>query len=266
MPEPVLITILGTLAAAVLMFAVWLYQIRSRNASAVDVAWSFGVGAFGCGALALGDGDTTRRLVVGLLLGLWSLRLGSYLLFDRLLVHREEDGRYALLREEKGADWNRWALSFFGAQAVFVTLFALPAITLAYDPRPFGTVTDFAGIALWVLALGGESVADRQLARWRSNPANQGRTCRAGLWRYSRHPNYFFECLHWGGYALIAAGSAYWWIPAAHVVVVFLLVRFMTGVPYTERRALITRGDDYRAYQRTTSTLIPWFPRQETSS
>lgn len=262
MPEPILVVLLGTAAAALLMFAVWCWQLRSRNASAVDVAWSFAVGAFGCTALAVGDGDPTRRLVVGALLAVWSARLGTYLLVDRLLVHRTEDGRYALLRRSKGPAWNRWALGFFAAQALFVTLFALPAVTLAYDPRPFGSAFDLAGVALWFLALGGEALADRQLAAWRRDPDNAGRTCRAGLWRYSRHPNYFFECLHWGGYALIAVGSAWWWIPAAHVVVVFLLVRFVTGLPYTEKRALLTRGDDYRAYQRSTSALIPWFPKE----
>jgi len=142
-----------------------------------------------------------------------------------------------------------------------VLLFALPALGLASDPRPFGQPTDWLGLALWPLALGGEAVADRQLAAWRKDPANRRRTCRRGLWRWSRHPNYFFEWLHWGSYALIAVGGPYWWLPAAHLAVVFVLVRFVTGVPYTEQRAIESRGDDYRAYQRDTNALIPWFPK-----
>lgn len=250
----------------VVMFLVWLWQRHSRNASAVDVAWTFGVGAGAIAACALGDGDETRRLVVALLYGIWSLRLGVHLAWDRLFVHREEDGRYAMLREEKGENWNTWALMFFAAQAVFVVLFTIPALALAFDPRPFGLPLDYAAIGIWVGALTGEAVADRQLAKWRSNPENRGKTCRAGLWHYSRHPNYFFEWLHWFAYLALAIGGALWWLPLAHVAVVLFLILFMTGIPYTEQRALKTRGDDYRAYQRSTSPFIPWFPKQEHSS
>jgi len=147
-------------------------------------------------------------------------------------------------------------------QALFVLLFALPGVTLAYDARAFGTPWDWAGVALWPLALGGEWLADRQLAAWRKDPDSKGKTCRRGLWAYSRHPNYFFEWLHWGSYALIAIGGGWWWIPAAHLVVVFVLVRFVTGVPYTEQRALESRGDDYRAYQREVNALIPGPPKR----
>ena len=116
---------------------------------------------------------------------------------------------------------------------------------------------DAIAVGWWFATLGLVALADRQLARWRSDPANRGRTCRGGLWRYSRHPNYFFEWLHWFAYVALAWGGPHgpWTLAVPALLLVLLL--FVTGIPYTEARALKTRGDDYRAYQRETSVFIP---------
>lgn len=106
----------------------------------------------------------------------------------------------------------------------------------------------------------GERVADAQLKRWRRNPANKGSTCRPALWRYSRHPNYFFEWLHWWGYVLLTAGSLHMIAALLGPVVMLIFLFRITGTPYTEKQALRSRGDDYRDYQRTTSACFPWFP------
>ena len=92
---------------------------------------------------------------------------------------------------------------------------------------------------------------------------NKGKTCRAGLWSWSRHPNYFFEWLHWLTYVVLAAGSPLWWLALAGPVVMYLFLRYVSGIPYTEQQALRTRGDDYRDYQRTTPMLFPWFPKSD---
>ena len=108
-----------------------------------------------------------------------------------------------------------------------------------------------------------ELPADRQLARFKADPANAGLTCRVGLWRWSRHPNYFFEWLHWWSYCAFAVGSGWWWWTTLVGPVVMLTLLFkVTGIPATEAQAIRTRGDDYRAYQRTTSPFIPWFPKE----
>ncbi|MDE2345901.1 MAG: DUF1295 domain-containing protein, partial [Gammaproteobacteria bacterium] len=107
----------------------------------------------------------------------------------------------------------------------------------------------------------GESIADLQLARFRANPANRGRTCRHGLWRYSRHPNYFFEWLHWFAYVCLAIGSPIAWLAWSGPVVMYVFLRWISGIPYTEAQALRSRGDDYRAYQQSTPMLLPWFPK-----
>lgn len=262
---PIFTLIMLTSAAAGLMFAMWLHARSSRNATAVDVAWSFSIGVAAIIAAALGDGDLVRRLVVGGLGAAWSLRLGGHLLFDRLRRHRgEEDGRYVMLREKLGDRIDIWLLGFFMLQALVVAIFAIPFAYLAMDTRPFGTVWDIAGVVIGLGAIVGEAIADRQLGVWRANPDNKGKTCRAGLWRYSRHPNYFFEWLHWLAYPLLAIGAApqLWWAALVVPPIELLLLTRVTGIPPTEARALVTRGDDYRAYQATTSAFVPWFPRR----
>lgn len=247
--------------SAGLMLILWAWQVRSRDASVVDVAWAYGVGVVAIAALALGDGDPLRRLVLALVVGAWSLRLGTYLLRDRMLRATGEDGRYAHWRAISGPRWNRIAFGFFQAQAVFIVLFALPPLVLAGDPRPFGGVADLAGLALWGIGLLVETAADAQLARWRHDPANRGRTCRHGLWRYSRHPNYFGEWLQWCAWPLFAVGGlapAWLW---AHPALVLAFLLLLTGIPHTERRALASRGEDYRRYRVATSPFIPWPPR-----
>jgi steroid 5-alpha reductase family enzyme len=128
------------------------------------------------------------------------------------------------------------------------------------NPAAPPTPWDAAGVVLWLGAVTGEAVADRQLERFRADPANRGRTCRVGLWSWSRHPNYFFEWLHWWAFALLAVGSPFAWIAAlAPLLMLYSLLR-VTGIPATEARALETRGDDYRDYQRTTSAFVPLPP------
>lgn len=112
------------------------------------------------------------------------------------------------------------------------------------------------------MGFGGVALADWQLARFKSQADSRGKTCRAGLWRYSRHPNYFFEWLHWCAYLLLALGGPYSWLAAITPLVLLYFLLFVTGIPPTEKQALASRGDDYRDYQRTTSPFVPWFPRK----
>jgi steroid 5-alpha reductase family enzyme len=109
----------------------------------------------------------------------------------------------------------------------------------------------------------GEWTADRQLARFRADPANRGKTCRAGLWRSSRHPNYFFQSLFWWTFVLLSVGAPHAWLTLISPLIILFLILKVTGIPPTEERALQSRGEDYRAYQRTTSAFIPWFPRRD---
>ena len=129
------------------------------------------------------------------------------------------------------------------------------------NTAPAFSIWEWCGLALYVLAIGGEWMADRQLTRFRNDPDNRGRTCRTGLWRYSRHPNYFFESLHWWAYVVMAIGLPSWWLTLIAPVLMTISLLFVSGIPLAEAQALASRGDDYRDYQRRTSPFIPWFPK-----
>lgn len=144
------------------------------------------------------------RVALGLLGGLWGSRLALHLW--RRVRSEPEDGRYRYLREHWQSHQGK-IFGFFMAQALLVVLFALPFAAVAANSHAGLTPWTVAAALAWLLSVGGESLADRQLARFRADPANKGRTCREGLWRYSRHPNYFFEWLHWFTYVLLAVGS-----------------------------------------------------------
>ena len=248
------ITAIGLSLACVLG---WLVEIRTRNAGHADVIWAWGLTAAALFYLVMGDGALEARLAAGVLVLIWGVRLGSHVL-HRVLTE-PEDGRYQAMRERLGRHVHAFHLFFFLMQGLLAWLFSLPhwVISGASDS---GLLWPLLGLSVGLMALAGEALADRQLARWRSDPANQGKTCRQGLWRYSRHPNYFFEWLHWFSYPLIAVGTpgAVWlWLAP---VAMFLFLWFVTGIPYTEKQALKSRGEDYRHYQRTTSAFFPWRP------
>lgn len=250
-------------ALCAVMLVLWWVQTRTRDASSVDAAWALGIAGAAVTYGFSGDGDQLRRWVIAGLAGAWGLRLGLHLLLDRVLHATAEDGRYRAMRDHWGVSANLNFAWFYQAQAAAALLFSVPMLVGSHDPRPLG-LFDVAAIGWWVVTLLLVAVADRQLARWRADPANHGRTCRGGLWRFSRHPNYFFEWLHWFAYVALAWGGPGGPYTLAIPALLLVLLLFVTGIPYVEARALKTRGDDYRAYQRETSVFVPWFSRSST--
>ncbi|MEO9079801.1 MAG: DUF1295 domain-containing protein [Rhodanobacter sp.] len=246
------------LLAAAMMALGWQWQRSRSNAGIVDVLWAAGVGSSAVLLAIIGTGATSTRVALALLGGAWGLRLAIHL-WTRVRGE-SEDGRYQNLRVHwQGAQWKFFA--FFQFQAFLIVLFALPFAAVARNPEASGLWMP-AAATVWLLSVIGESIADAQLARFRNDLANRGHTCRDGLWRYSRHPNYFFEWLHWFAYVCLAVGSPIGWLAWSGPVVMYVFLRWVSGVPYTEAQALRSRGDDYRAYQRSTSMLIPWFPKR----
>jgi steroid 5-alpha reductase family enzyme len=253
----------GLVGACVLMVVLWLVQRRTNNAGIVDVGWTFGIGALVVALAFVTPGDPVRRVLVAGLAGVWSLRLGVHLV--QRVRSEPEDGRYQNLRAWAGEREQVVLLVFFLMQATWVVIFALPQYVAMHNAVPIG-VYDVAALVVFAISLGGEALADRQLARFRQQRENRGQVCREGLWRYSRHPNYFFEWLQWFAYPLLAIGAGpVAWVTLLGPAVMLVFLLKVTGVPPTELRALQSRGERYREYQRTTSAFFPWFPKETAS-
>lgn len=241
---------------ALAMTILWWVHRRSRDATSVDVAWSAALAVLAPTYALAVDGDPARRALVGVLGGIWAARLALFLYTNRVRTATGEDGRYRALREHWGPNAQRNFFLFYQGQAAVAMLFSLPLLAAMRG----GPLDGWAvlGALIWVTAVAGEAVADAQLARFRAESGNRGKVCREGLWKYSRHPNYFFEWVHWWAYVAIGAGALLTWI--GPIMMLLFLFR-LTGIPYTELQAAKSRGEAYREYQRTTSVFVPWFPR-----
>lgn len=248
------------IGASVLMTAGWLLQRRTRNAGIVDVIWTLEVGALATFFCIVGPGWAPRRAVLGAAMALWSLRLGLYLLRDRV-VGQAEDGRYATLRREWGANAPTRFFWFFQAQALAALFFAAPPFIASLNGHTAFHPLELTAIGVWFVGFLGESLADRQLARFKAVPSNRGRTCQVGLWNLSRHPNYFFEWIMWLAYAGYALASPWGAVTLLCPAVMLYLLFKVTGIPATEAQAIRTRGAEYVRYQQTTSVFVPWFHR-----
>ena len=251
---------IGLAFACSTMFVLWLIQRKTGNAGIVDVAWAGLVGAIGVIFALWPSGIGWLRAIVGTMIGLWSLRLTSYL-YRRVVGHPEE-GRYVSLRNGWGEQAHQKFFAFFQAQAILAWCFALPVLIVVRSPEAPSNGLVVLSILLWSVGISGVTLSDRQLAKFKKDSEHRGKTCRVGLWRYSRHPNYFFEWLHWCAYVPLSWGSAYWWGTALVAGMLLYAVLFVTGIPPTEAQALASRGEDYRQYQRTTSAFFPWFPKR----
>ena len=251
---------IGAACASALMVALWALAVRIGDASHVDVGWAYGIGGVALLYAVLADGSAAHRLLVGVLAGIWSVRLGTYLLVNRI-IGKPEDGRYQELRRRWAPHANRAFFVFFQAQAGFIAVFSLPFLFVALDAGDVSWLA-WAGAAVALVSVALVALSDRQLAAWRGDPANKGKSCRAGLWAWSRHPNYFFEWLHWVAWAVIALAAPNGWIALAVPAFLLFLLFKVTGIPETEAQSLRSRGDDYRRYQQEVSVFVPLPPRR----
>ncbi len=248
------------LTAVVVMTGLWVLQLRLRNASIADVGWCMGLIAVVLWYATQATGEGERKILVAMLVVLYAGRLGFYILLNRV-IGKTEDARYRRLREQWGASERLKMFGYFQLQALAVAGFSLPFLVLIQNPRPPFALIEFVGLLIWIVAVSAEATADWQLAQFRSKPWNHNRVCREGLWYFSRHPNYFFEWLHWWGYVVMAIGTSGWLLTWIGPVAMGWALLKVTGIPLAEAQALRARGDDYREYQLTTNAFVPWFPR-----
>ena len=248
---------MGLGVALVVFTLVWLLCVAIDNYGFLDAVWSLSVAILAPIYALLGDGDPVRTLAFTVVGVAWSLRLGLYILIRVWRHHPQEDKRYRTLRE-------RWPgpgrfLLFFELQALIAVVFSLPFLLAALNPRPGLGAFELIGLTLAACAIVGEATADWQAQRFKRDPANKSSVMNVGLWRYSRHPNYFFESLVWWGFFIAALDSPYGWVTVVCPLLMLYFLLAVTGIPLTEKHSLESRGEAYRAYQRTTSRFIPWF-------
>ena len=254
---------LGAAAALMAAFAlVYVLARRLDNYGVVDIAWSYAFGAAALSYALLGPGWPVRRAVIGALATAWSLRLGTHLLVRVSRHHPDEDGRYRQLRRDWAAHFNARMAGFFQMQALSVVALSVPFLVACRNPDTGLHPLELAGTALWLIAITGESLADAQLATFKRDPANRGKVCAAGLWRVSRHPNYFCEWLIWVAYFVFACASPWGWVSIVSPACILWLLLGVTGIPMTEEQSLRSKGEAYRRYQMATSAFVPWFPRR----
>jgi len=245
---------------AMLLFAItWGLSVMVKNYGFLDVTWTLCIGLLALVDGLNGPGYVLRRALFTLVGVAWSLRLGLFVLSRVLRHHPVEDKRYGTLRE-------RWKgifafLAFFELQALIAVVFSAPFLAAAFADDPHVSILEWLGLLIASAGIIGEAVADCQAQAFKRRPHPKGRILDVGLWRYSRHPNYFFEILAWVGFSLAALSLPLGWLAiACPVLITYFLLR-VTGVALTEKHSVETHGDAYREYQRTTSAIIPKVPK-----
>ena len=255
------------LAGLCTLFALlWLLCRRLDNYGFVDVAWAYAFAPLAVFYAWFSPGWYLRRFMLAGIAVLWSVRLGSHLLKRVTAHHPVEDGRYVQLRRDWAGNFGPKMAGFFQLQAASVVLLGVAFLLPVFNATPRFHLFEIIGVCLWFVALYGEAIADAQLAAFKRNPANRGRVCDAGLWRFSRHPNYFFEWLVWVAFFVFALASPWGWVALLGPASILYLLLRVTGIPLTEEQAVRSKGDAYRRYQQTTSAFIPWFPKQPASA
>jgi len=253
-----------------IMISAWAFQRWVDNPGWVDVFWTFGTGTAGvvaalypmAGQIANHLWPTDRQLLVSALVATWSLRLGVYMAIR--VATSPEDARYIQLRENWGASFQRRMFVFMQNQGIGSIVFPLSILIAARNPAPGLRATDWLGAAILVIAIIGESLADRQMRRFKAAPTNRGKVCDVGLWSWSRHPNYFFEWLGWFAYPVIAmdfSGAYPWGVLALSApALMYWVLNHGTGTPHLERHMARSRGEAWQHYRARTNAFIPLPP------
>lgn len=246
------------IAILVMMVLLWLLSLVFKNASIVDIFWGIGFVIVTWLAFSLGAGYIPRKQLVAVLVTIWGLRLALHIGIRNW--GKPEDFRYAKWRQDNGSRW--WWFSFFQVfllQGVLMWIISAPLIAAQTSGYPvIITPLDVIGVVLWLIGMFFEALGDLQLMLFKANPANKGKLLTTGVWRFTRHPNYFGESALWWGYYIIALVSGSWWTVFSPIIMTWLLLR-VSGVAMLERTMKLKPG--YEEYMKNTSAFFPWFPK-----
>lgn len=255
------IYLIGLAAIVGLMTLLWLLSLRLKNSSIVDIFWGTGFVIAGWLYFALTpDGYFLRKLLISGLVTLWGLRLSLHILIRNW--GKPEDFRYQKWRKESGESW--WWRSYYRVfllQGALLWIISAPLLAAQSAALPASlTALDYIGVLVWLVGFFFEAVGDFQLTQFKSRPENKGKVLNSGVWRYTRHPNYFGDAAQWWGYFLIAAAGGGWWTIFSPILMTLLLLR-ISGVALLEKT--LEKRPGYKEYVENTSAFIPWFPRHK---
>jgi steroid 5-alpha reductase family enzyme len=243
---------------AVIMLILWLISLLIRNSSIVDIFWGMGFVLIVWTTFAVARSMSSRSLLISVLTSVWGLRLAGYLAWRNL--GKGEDYRYRAMREKFGDRFSLISLFVvFWLQGLIMWLVAFPIQVAHFETVPLRWL-DAIGAVIWVVGWLFESVGDWQLARFKAEAANHGKVMDRGLWRYTRHPNYFGDFLVWWGFYVIALSAGGWWTIFSPILMTILLLR-VSGVALLER-SLTEKRPGYDAYVARTSAFFPWPPAE----
>lgn len=245
-----------------LMTITWLISLKLKNTSIVDIIWGFGFVLVNWVAFFLTpEGLAERKWILNILVTIWGLRLTIHIFLRN--KGKPEDFRYAKWRDQYGEKW--WWFSYFQTfmlQGGLMLLISAPLIhtQATATPTQIGILEIF-GIIVWSIGFFFESVGDYQLKQFKENPANKDKLLTSGVWKYTRHPNYFGDSAQWWGFYLIAAGSTLGYLTIfSPIIMTFFLIK-VSGVAMLEK-SMENKKPGYKEYMKTTSAFIPWFPKK----
>ncbi len=250
------------LFAECLMISLWLISLKLRFLSAVDLFWSLGLGALVAWHFRnLQSFSTLVSIALGLFF-FWNIRLSAHLFLRLKELYPKEDSRYETLK----ASWNRgYALNtfaYFQFQALTIAALPLPFALLRHNIPHDLTFVFCMGIFLSILGIAGESLADWQLSAFKKLNSTKNVICRTGLWKYSRHPNYFFEWITWCGFGFMGFSSGYGALSLLSPLVMFVLLNFVSGIGPSEKQSIKRHGEEYLDYKTSTSSFFLWPPKK----
>jgi steroid 5-alpha reductase family enzyme len=248
----------GLTIILLMAIATWLLSVWKRDVSIVDSLWSLMLLAAGISYVATADMFNARSELILALLFIWALRLSLYVTWRNW--GEAEDHRYQEIRKKYSPHFALKSLGIiFLFQALLAWIISLPLWPALTSSQTSLHIIDLLAIALWFTGMAFESIADWQLARFKANPNNHGRVMNHGLWRYTRHPNYFGEALIWWSFYLFAVSAGAWWTLPAPLIMNWLLLKF-SGVVMTEQ-SIVKRRPAYKQYIETTNAFIPGPPK-----
>jgi steroid 5-alpha reductase family enzyme len=255
------IYLLALLVIIALMTLLWIVSIYLKNVSIVDLFWGFGFVVSALIYYIFTDGFETRKIILLVLVPIWGLRLSIYLAWRN--IGKGEDFRYQEFRRKYG-EHRYWWISYFQTfllQGILMWLISAPLLGAQYyNTNNSLGILDFAAMIMWLIGIIFEAGGDFQLAVFKKNPENKGKVLNTGLWKYSRHPNYFGDSAIWWSYGLfcLASGS---YLPVIGSILMTALIIKVSGVALLEK-SLVSKKPGYESYIRQTSSFIPWFPKK----